>query len=423
MSIHKRSLVATALCLLAAAAMTPAPVQGQTQGQAQGQTPAPAQAQGQESLRPEIGKPLQAAQELLRAGKHREALARVREADAVANASPYERYVIDRMRGSAAAGAGDEATAARSFESALASGRLQPAETLPLLEALAGSAYRTKDYAKAIEWVQRYLAAGGKSEQMRNLKASAHYLSGDYSGVVREMQQRVRAVEQSIPVVDETTLRMLAASHAKLGDEAGYTSALEKLLVHHPKKDYWADRLARLHHSADFSERLRLDLFRLQLATDTMEGAEQYVEMTQLALQAGLPAEARRIAEAGYAAGKLGTGAEAERHKRLRDLAARQAAEDDRALKTDVIGRSGEALVNTGLALVTAGRLDKGIELLEQGLAKGGLKRPDDARLHLGRAYLQSGNKAKAIETFRAVRGGEGIADLARLWAIHASRL
>jgi len=66
-------------------------------------------AQAQETLRPEIGKPLQAAQELLKEGKYKDALGKVREADAVSDRTPYENYILDRMRGSAAAGAGDDA--------------------------------------------------------------------------------------------------------------------------------------------------------------------------------------------------------------------------------------------------------------------------------------------------------------------------
>ncbi|ACB35489.1 conserved hypothetical protein [Leptothrix cholodnii SP-6] len=391
---------------------------GVAAGYAPAQTPAPAQ----ESVRAEIGKSLQGAQELMKAGKFREALAKVREADAAPNPTAYERFILDRMRGSAAAGAGDEVVASRSFEAALASGRLQPAEALAILEALASSAYRTKDYAKAIEVAQRYFKEGGKSEPMRNLMTSAHYLSGDHAGVIRDMQQRVQAVEQSVPVVDETTLRMLAASYAKLGDDAGYANTLEKLLVHHPKKDYWEDRLTRLQNSAAFSDRLMLDLYRLRLATGTLDSTEQYFEMAQLALQAALPFEAKRVVDLGYAAGKFGSGAEAERHKRLRELVNRQAAEDEKALRVEVVGRTGEALVNMGQALVSAGRYDKGIELLEHGVAKGGLKRPEDARLHLAVAYFQGGSKPKAVETFKAVRGGEGVADLARLWGIHASR-
>jgi len=70
-------------------------------------------------------------------------------------------------------------------------------------------AYRSKDYARAVEWLQRYFKEGGSSAQMSSLQASAHYLCGDYAGVVRDLQQRVQSVERSVPLVDEATLRML----------------------------------------------------------------------------------------------------------------------------------------------------------------------------------------------------------------------
>jgi tetratricopeptide (TPR) repeat protein len=382
---------------------------------------AAAQAQSPETIRPEIGKPLQAAQELMKAGRFKDALAKVKEADAVGNRTPYENFILDRMRGSAAAGAGDDELAARSFEAVLDSDRLQSSERLPILEVLASSSYKAKDYQRAIAWVQRYYKEGGTSEQMSNLLASAHYLSGDYAGVVKDMQARVHAVESAVPVVDETTLRMLAASYAKLGDNAGYLDTLEKLLVHHPKKEYWADALTRVQAAQGFSDRLELDLYRLRMATDTLENADQYVEMAQLSLQAGLPAEAKRVVDAGYAAGKLGSGPEAERHKRLRDMAGKQSAEDIKALGAEVVGRNAESLVATGQALVSEGQVDKGVDMIERGIAKGGLKRSEEARLHLGQAYLKAGQKAKAVETFKAVSGPDGMSDVAKLWAILAT--
>ena len=73
-----------------------------------------------QSLRPEVGKPLQQASDLLRAGKAKEALAKVGEADRASNKSPAETLMIERMRGAAAQRAGDNATAAKAFEAAFA---------------------------------------------------------------------------------------------------------------------------------------------------------------------------------------------------------------------------------------------------------------------------------------------------------------
>jgi hypothetical protein len=67
-------------------------------------------------LRPEVGKPLQAAQDLIKGGKYREALAKVREADGVSGKTAAENLMVERMRLAAASGAGDADTAAKSFE-------------------------------------------------------------------------------------------------------------------------------------------------------------------------------------------------------------------------------------------------------------------------------------------------------------------
>ena len=56
--------------------------------------------------------------------------------------------------------------------------------------------------------------------------------------------------------------------------------------------------------------------------------------------------------------------------------------------------------------------------LIDQGIAKGGLKAPEEAKLHLGMAYLQSGNKAKAAEIFKTIQGSDGTADLGRYWLL-----
>ena len=71
--------------------------------------------------------------------------------------------------------------------------------------------------------------------------------------------------------------------------------------------------------------------------------------------------------------------------------------------------------------MVSAGQTEAGLALMEQGIQKGGISRPDEAKLHLAVAYLASGQKAKAIQAFQAVQG-DGTSDLARLWLIHAQR-
>ena len=68
---------------------------------------------------------------------------------------------------------------------------------------------------------------------------------------------------------------------------------------------------------------------------------------------------------------------------------------------------------------VSLGEADKGIALIQQGITKGHLKRPEDAKLRLGMAQLQSAKaRAAAVQTLRSVKGTDGAAEIARLWTI-----
>lgn len=380
-----------------------------------------------QNLRPEVGKPLQQASELLRAGKAKEALAKVREADGASGKSAQEQLMIDRMRGAAAQRAGDNATAAQAFESAFASGKLGAAEQMQVAESLAFAYSQLKDNAKAGQWVQKALALGSTSPQLKQLQTYLQGASGDYAAIARDAAAAVSAAEQAGKRPDEGDLLRLADAQQRTNNAAGQSATLEKLLAYYPTKEYWAATLGRLPRKPGFSDRFSLDLMRLRLATGNLVKTEEYMEMAQLALQAGHAAEGKQIVEKGFAAGVLGNGAEAERHKRLRDLATKQDAEAKadvaKATAEATAAKDGNALVQLGSALAAAGQAEQGVSLIEQGIAKGNLKRPEDAKLRLGRAMMLAGkNKAKAQQVLRGVQGNDGAADIARLYALLSSQ-
>lgn len=376
-----------------------------------------------QALRPEVGKPLQQAYDLIKAGKGKEALAKVREADGAPNKTAAESLQIERMRAAAAQRAGDNATAVQALESVY--GKVSGAEQGQIAEQIAGAYAAARDNAKANQWAQKAAAAGNNSASLKQLQAYLQGASGDFSAVAKDAAAAVAAAEQAGKRPEEGDLLRLADAQSRTGNHGGQAATLEKLLYNYPKKDYWAIYLARLRSKSGFSDRFSLDLMRLKLATGTLSKTDEFMEMSQLALQAGYPAEGKAIVDKGFAAGALGTGAEAERHKRLRDLAIKQDTEGkasiDQRAAAAVANKDGNDLVQIGYAYATMGQADKGIALIEQGIAKGGLKRPEDAKLRLGLALLQSGkHKAKAVQVLRSVQGNDGAADLGRLWALYA---
>ncbi len=378
-----------------------------------------ASAQGP-ALRPEVGKPIQAAIEALKQKRGKEALAKAREAQAVSNKSAYETYIVDRVIGQAAAAAGDSHTAARSLEAAANSSAAPEAERKAVLGAAAGQYYVLKEYGKSAELASRYIRDGGSDRSIRTIYVQSLYLSNNFAAAAKALAADVESDEQAGRAPAEEHLQLLANVYDRQKDANGYARTMEKLVAHYPKREYWQSVIYSVTARPGYSDRLAIELVRLKIATGTMKTVEEYVESAQLSLQEGFPLEATKIIDQGYSAGLLGTGPDAARHKRLKDLAAKSLADDDAAIaKGGHPAKDGKALFNEGFNLVLHGKNDKGLEMMEQGLKLGtGFRRIDHAKLQMGYAYYLAGQKQKAQQSYRRVQGDDGALTLARLWII-----
>ena len=380
-------------------------------------------AHAQEKVRPEVGKPLQQAQDMFKAKRYKEALAKLREADAVAGKTANESYQIEWARANAALGAGESDTAAKAFEAVITSGKAPASAQLSIIDTLVKLYANNRDYASALKWGVRYYKEGGTSPQIRTQMIQAYFQSGDFANAAKESLADISADEKAGRTPSEEKLQLLANSYLRQKNNTGYTATIEKLLNYYPKKSLWANVITGVQRKPGFSDRFALDVYRLQLATGNLASTNDYMEMAQLALQAGYLGEGKKVIEAGFKEGALGKGAEADRHKRLRDLADKRIAErkasDNAAEEIEAnAAKDGNGLVSLGSKLASNGDPAKGITLMEAGIKKGNLKRPEDAKLHLGVAQLSGGQKSKGIQTLKSVQGNDGAADLARLWII-----
>jgi hypothetical protein len=412
-----RSLSAIARAAWVGAALTLAA--GSAAAQATATPGAEAQAK---SLRPEVANPVSAAQDAGRAGQKDQAEAKLREAAAVPNLSMFEQAVIERGRASVSMSMRDWTQAMRSLEVVVNSNQFSGADQLQMIELLAKLNYQEKDYLRAVPWLRRYLQEGGSDVAVRELLPQALYLANEFKAAADEVEARVAADEAAGRTPPEQTLRLLISCYVQLKDDAGYTRSLERMALSYPKPDYWSELLARVTKQPGFSERLWLDVYRLRLAAGVMRGADEYVEMAQMALQAGYPAEALRVIDRGVSLSLLGNGKDAANHTALRERASKAAEKDSadlaRAEAAAKSAREGDALVNVGFAYASAGQVSKGVPLMEQGVAKGGLRRADEAKLHLGQALWLAGRKDDAVKALGTVQGSDGAAALARVWSV-----
>ena len=384
---------------------------------------APAASQPANAVRPAFAGPFNAAQELLKAGNGAGALAKLKELDAaVPDQTPYEKYLVLRVRAPAEYTINDFNAALADFEATI-SNPLLPADDKPILmKTVASIYYSSEQYAKAAQAIQRYLDAGGNDPQVRELLPQAQYAAKDYAAAAKSFRAAVDATYAAGHVPSEKLLRLEYSSYMGLKDDAGVVHAMEHLAVSYPKADYWRDLIPRIREVDNFSDRLVLDYYRLKVQVLGRVDDRERVNYAALAARAGYPGEAKKVLD-DAAANKPFTGADLADANKLRPEINKAAAADvaqQAANETSArSAKDGNALVSQGLLESVNDNAAKGAQLIEQGIAKGGLKQPEDAKLHLGYAQARAGRDADAVKTFQSVTGANGQAAIAHVWILY----
>ena len=390
--------------------------------------PAAAASQPANAVSPAFAAPFSQVQELLKNGNGVGALAKLKELEALPNLTPYEKYLILRVRGPAEYAANDLPAAATDFEALLANDQLPASERLAILKAHASVLYTSEQYPKATVAIQRYLDAGGDDAQLKELLPQTQYVSKDYANAAKGFRAQVDAAYAAGRVPTEKTLRLLATSYNESKDEASYNWTLDRLAVGYPKADYWDKEISTAAHAEKFSDRLYVDKYRLRMQLLGAINDEDRLNYAAMAAHAGYPEEAKIVLDNAYAT-KPFTGADLADANKMRAEVNKSVA-TDRAQKAvnESAARSakdGNALVSLGLLETVGGNAQQGARMIEEGIAKGGIRNPEEATLHLGYAQIKAGRDADAVKTLQAIKSGpNGITQIAHVWILYAqSRL
>ena len=380
------------------------------------------------AVRPAMGEHLKDARRAIQDRDFDKALALIDRAEQVPGGAltPYEVYIVNHLRGSAAASAGNVPLANKAFKVVLSSAFMPEDQRLPILAAMVRLAFSARDYGTAVRAVHRYREAGGTEAAVLEIEPQALYLDKDYAAAQEVMQRQLARKLKRGETPSQQELQLLASSAAKRDDVGGYLTALRLMAEHDPTPSTWLDLIIRTEQRSGFSDRYTLDVYRLREQTGTLMEPSDYMEAVQLALQAGYPGDAQRLIEGGYASGVLGRDGDSgrQRQERLRELVNKKVAEDRATIEEEVAlaaeAESGDALVNTGYNLVGYGAYEQGIALMRRGIERGGLLQPNEARLRLGQAYYLAGLRKEALDVFSTIQAEDGSAALAALWSILA---
>lgn len=417
-----RAALVLAVSLLAGAAVLLGHVP-EAEAQAQAAKGKPAK------VNPKIGKVLQATMALADQGKFAEAEIELQKTGSVTERTPVEQFQIDEIGGFLALKQKKYNAAAPALERGLESGLLPPDKANDRLRVLASVFLSTQpqNLKKSGEYGKRWLeATGTRDPVMLALVGQAAYFSDNFSESSNYMKEAVAVSKAASQKPDESWLLFLQRSYDKLKNNPGITEATTELLRYYPRKEHWQTLSQDLLTHAANKDRQILQVFRLLYQVDAMDTADDYTEAANVAIQLGSPGEALKFMEKGYATGILETSGNKAKSQALLAEARRLAVTDQKTLpqfeKEAMAARAGEADVKLGEAFLSYDQPAKGVEAIQRGIGKGGVKNLDEANLSLGRAYILAKNGPEALKAFALVNSPE-YAQLAQLWSIYVGQL
>jgi len=370
-----------------------------------------------------VAEPLKKAQEAMKNKQWDTALSEIKKAQASEKKTPFEAYQIDEFLGYVLIQQKKFSEAAPVFERMLNSGFLPPEQVDDRTKTVAQLYFQVKDYKKSAEWAKKWLDKHPGQEDMGVLLGQSYYLLNDYKNAAATMAAVANNAEKAGRTPQENWLQIVLSSQFKLDNKDGIAEALKKLVRYYPKAEYW-ENLLDIYRRKDTGDHMTLGFYRLMSDTGTLKQADDYVEMAQLAIDAGVPGEAQAIVEKGVQSGTLKSDDKTTQGRYDRLLAsAKKSATTDKAQLAQLAkeadkASSGQPYVGLGQAYLSYNMFDEAIDALKKGIAKGGATDADEAQISLGIAYLRKGQKDLARQTFKAIKAESKWHDLAELWEI-----
>lgn len=371
----------------------------------------------------EVGKAMQAAQEAVNKKQWDKAIASLKEAQAVQKKTPFEAFKIDEFLGFVYIQQKNYTEAAPVFERMVNSGMLPPDQQDARLKAVAQLYFQLQQYSKAVDYAKRWLKNHPGDQEMSVLVGQGYYLMKDYKNAISAMDSVITASEKAGQTPKENWLQIVLSSYNNMNDENGVADTMQRIVRHYPTADNW-DKLLRVVRQKEQPDRAKLNVYRLMLDVGALKEGRHFVDAAEISMDLGLPGEALRFLEAGFASKALENEDKA-RNERLLANAKKQVAVDKAALgqlaKEAQGAPTGQGYIALGQAYLSYAQFDEAIGALQSGLKKGSLTDSDEAQVNLGIAYLKKNQVSEARDALKSVKDGSKWSEVANLWLLRAN--
>lgn len=247
------------------------------------------------------------------------------------------------------------------------------------------------------------------------LLAQGYYQLNDYNKALTNVEKAISMTRERGRLPKEQWLNLARFLYFEKNDVNRAVAVLEELLTYYPDKQYWV-QLSHL-YGEQKKEPLQLAAMETAYEQNMLDKGTEQVTMAYLYLNGEVPYKAAKVMDKGLKDGSIdGTS----KNWEILGNAWRQAQEIDKSIpameQAAAKSEDGELYSRLGSIYLDGEEYKKAIDALTKGLQRGGVKRPDTARLVLGMAYFNDGQYDKAREAFQAAGRDERSAQFARQW-------
>ena len=247
------------------------------------------------------------------------------------------------------------------------------------------------------------------------LLANGYFQLKDYDKSLSNIQIAIDREEAAGKLPKEQWYNLARFIHFDRDNFREALDILEILIMYYPKKQYWVQ--ASHLYGEEKDEARQLALLEATYEQNLLDRSQDIVLISQLYLQAEVPFPAALAMEKGLADDIV---EKESKNYELAGVAWRQAQEVTKSLPMLEAAASksekGELYARLGNVYLDVDKNKEAVEALKRGLDKGGVKRPDQARLALGMAYFNLGDFNAARRAFREARKDKRARTYADQW-------
>lgn len=357
-----------------------------------------------------------AAQNLEKAGDLPGAVASIRAAEAAGGLNPTDQLYLAQAKLGLGQKLKDDKAIEEALKSSVANPLLPASQRNQYFRVLGSQAIQRKDYQAGTQYYTQLAEIDPSDADVqlslaqiyRDLKQNPQALAAIDRAVAAQKAKGVKPSED----LYRTSLRI--AYDAKLAPQL--SAASMTLVREYPNAVNWNLALSLLNDATN-DDQLKLDIFRLMRATDSLNPEGYWLEYSRIALDKGLPGEAVAVLNEGKAKKMLNGTKPIERE--IAAAAGKMVAADRAALpgleRDAAKAPTGKGALATGDAYFGFGNYAKAAELYRLAATKSTGADAETANLRLGAALAMAKDKAGATTAFQAVQGGAR-ANLAQYW-------